>query len=134
MKRENRQIPVSGLPRDKTFSELTDDQVRAFCDYNMCLGDNGYNDVCTLAEKEQFRLEADPIFEQGAITCYPMPRPYFGQYGNYESREACVSLFREFYNQCHVGLLEDCVRETIAAPVTSRAYLPSCRAREVECG
>lgn len=114
-------VPFSGLPRDKTIGELTDDEVGHLADYAVCLFGNGYrHDCCSSTQCPYtvpgdppigpFRLETIPLLASEVSTCYATT------YGESQtpSREAWVSIYQGTFPNCHVGLYEDCLRESAA--------------------
>jgi len=127
-------VPYTGLPREKYLGDLTDQQIGVLCDFERCLADNGYRYVCNPYGKESFRLEADPLFAEAAISCYSTPNKYMGQYSVEDSHEDCVDFSRRYFSSCHVAVLEDCLREQFVRPFSSRGYLVACDAEDRECG
>jgi hypothetical protein len=84
------------LRESTRLAELSEQDLRAFCDWEACVRTNGYNHACILTDGgvERCRVCSD------AGDCGGFPR----------SREECVARARApGRGTCHVGLLEECL-------------------------
>jgi hypothetical protein len=128
-------VPYSGAPRDKLIGDLTDDELGRLCDFDACLGMNGYrHDFCTdrYCPTEvpgdppvgPFHLETLPFLADEMYTFYAT------SYGEspIPSREDDIAEYRNYFAACHVAAWEDCSREQVAYGPT-----PDCRERNILC-
>jgi hypothetical protein len=134
-------MPRSGLPRDVRIADLTDAQLGHLADYQACFFGNGYrHDCCTDDQCPHtvpgnppigpFRLETVPQMADAVSTCYSTT---YGE-SAFPSREGGMSLIRETFGNCHVGLYEDCVREMFSAPLGYSSLTSDCAEYNDLCG
>jgi hypothetical protein len=125
-------MPYSGAPRDKLIGALTDIELGKLCDFDACLGNNGYDRICygvsTMAS--QFHLNTIPLVAGAMLTCYPTT--YAGTQYSLPSREDCIALYRTYFATCQVAAWEDCSRESSSDPLGS-GWAPDCDTAQKEC-
>lgn len=135
-------MPYSGAPRDLRIGDLTDDELGALCDFDVCLG-NGYRHECCSAKfgcvppaalgdepSRSFELNTVPLLASFVYSCYPVPADEAGL----PSRESCLTVYRNTFAGCHVGAWEDCSREIAADPLAGPAGgSPDCKERNSLC-
>jgi hypothetical protein len=127
-------IPYSGVARDKVVADLSDAELAHLTDFLTCLGRNGYSGYCygPLTMKyvdvavPPFHSEAPAAISGDLTTCIPSPLPPYEH-----SREGNMYIYRNQYGACQVAVIEDCERETVAAPAPNNLWAPDCAAFDV---
>lgn len=126
-------VPYSGVPRDKRFGELTEEELFRLCDFNSCAGSNGYQRECFHSAAE-LQLETVPLISEAIFTCRRVKPFELKDYGSMPSRENCMEIYRGALARCLVAASEDCNREGWTNPLAAPNWGPSCERSRQECG
>lgn len=131
-------IPFSGLPRDKLLADLTPDELDHLCEFDACMGTNGFLRDCYTGGTSTpggFQQETVDLVSGFLLTCYQQTDLIDNdthQYG-YPTLEDARSIYHQYYGTCHVGSWEDCVREKTSDPFGTNTWAPDCATTQQEC-
>lgn len=124
-------VPFSGVDRTKRIADLSDQELAALCDFDVCTRTNGYGRTCAENGQAGFELQTAEVIADAVQTCVPAAPSQ--KQTSYESRASCIEIYRQYYRACHVGSWEDCLREIASDPLGASAWGPDCKTTEQEC-
>jgi hypothetical protein len=146
-------IALSGLPRDKFISQLTDDELVTLADFDACVLNNGYERAWFNSSYAHIdpsgAMTNDPhaaLYQDETLACladlthtvYATPNDELpdasgtiqGDLATTEDRNENVYLLKHYDGACQVGPWEDCTRIEAAG---GDIFSGPCRTTHVQC-